>query len=144
MRRKNMHYYGKKEQSLFGRHHGYLIHGVFLFSKGELKMAKLESEFQRRFMDELRYIFPGCIVFKTDASYIQGFPDLLMLYNNRWAAFECKRSSTATVRPNQKYYVDILDMMSFARFVYPENEEEVLNEVQQAFGVGRNSCSFRR
>lgn len=70
---------------------------------------------------------------KNDSSYIQGIPDLLVLYKNRWASLECKKSEKAKRQPNQEYYIRQMDEMSFARFVCPENKEEVLNELQQTF-----------
>ena len=93
----------------------------------------LESGFQRNLIKELKKAFPGCVVMKTDPNYIQGFPDLLVLYNNKWAALECKRKNTASKRPNQEYYVDKLNSMSFSRFIFPENKEEVLYDLQQSF-----------
>ena len=96
-----------------------------------------ESRFQSQLIKELKVIFDGCIVLKNDASYMQGVPDILILYKNKWAMLEVKASMNSPVRPNQEYYVDILDEMSFARFVCPENKEEVLNDLQQAFRVRR-------
>lgn len=96
-------------------------------------MGKLERDFQRDLIKELKDIFEGCIVMKNDSSYIQGIPDLIVLFNDRWAALEVKKSRTASHRPNQEYYVDKMDDMSFARFVYPENKEDVLDELQQTF-----------
>ena len=96
-------------------------------------MGKLERDFQRDLIKELKDIFEGCIVMKNDSSYIQGIPDLIVLFEDRWAALEVKKSRTASHRPNQEYYVDKMDDMSFARFVYPENKEDVLNELQQTF-----------
>lgn len=96
-------------------------------------MPSLESAFQANLIRDLKGIFDGCVVLKNDANYIQGFPDLLILYKDRWAALECKRSSHASIRPNQQYYIDILNAMSYAAFVYPENKEEVLDDLQQAF-----------
>lgn len=93
-----------------------------------------ENDFQAKLIKELKSRFPGCIVMKNDANYIQGIPDLLVLYNNKWAALECKRSANAAKQPNQKYYVRLMNKMSFSRFIYPENKEEVLNELQQSFG----------
>ena len=95
--------------------------------------GKLERDFQSRLIKELKGRFPGCIVTKMDSSHIQGIPDLLILYGNRWATLECKKDSKATRQPNQEYYVATMDDMSFSRFIYPENKEEVLNELQQAF-----------
>lgn len=93
----------------------------------------IESKFQSDLIKEIKKIFPGCIVMKNDSSYIQGIPDLLVLYGERWAALEVKRSARASHRPNQNYYVDKMNEMSFSRFIYPENKEEVLNELQYTF-----------
>lgn len=94
-------------------------------------MGKLERDFQKNLIKELKDIFVGCIIMKNDSSYIQGIPDLLILYNDKWAALEVKKSRVASHRPNQEYYVDKMDGMSFARFIYPENKEVVLDELQQ-------------
>ena len=96
-------------------------------------MGKLERDFQRNLIKELKDIFVGCIIMKNDSSYIQGIPDLLILYKDRWAALEVKKSATASHRPNQEYYVDKMDEMSYASFIYPENKEEVLNELRKTF-----------
>ena len=92
-----------------------------------------ENKFQSDLIKEIKYRFDGCIVTKLDSAYIQGIPDLLILYKDKWATLECKKDSKASVRPNQKYYVSKMDEMSFSRFVYPENKEEVLDELQQTF-----------
>ena len=93
----------------------------------------LESQFQSKLIKRLKKMFPGCLVMKTDPTYIQGLPDLLILFKDRWAVLECKKSGTAKHRPNQDYYVDRMNEMSFARFIYPENEEEVIYDLQQTF-----------
>lgn len=96
-------------------------------------MAGLERDFQAKLIKELKQRFEGCIVMKNDSSYIQGIPDLLVLYNDRWASLECKKSSKASKRPNQQYYVDKMNDMSFSRFICPENKREVLDELERAF-----------
>lgn len=93
----------------------------------------LENKFQANLIKELKDMFPGCIVMKNDASYIQGIPDLLVLYEDKWASLECKKSAKAKKQPNQDYYVGRMDEMSFSRFICPENKEEVLHELQQTF-----------
>ena len=93
----------------------------------------LENKFQSKLIKELKKIFPGCIVMKNDSSYIQGIPDLLILYKNKWASLEVKKSANASKRPNQQYYVDLMNKMSFARFVSPENKKEVLDELHKTF-----------
>lgn len=93
----------------------------------------LENKFQAKLIKDLKDMFPGCIVMKNDSSYIQGIPDLLVLYNDKWASLECKKNTNAKKQPNQEYYVGRMDEMSFSRFICPENMEEVLDELQQAF-----------
>lgn len=93
------------------------------------RSSKLESGFQDRLIKEIKEGLPGCMVFKMDQ--YQGIPDLLILHGDKWASLECKRSATAKKQPNQEYYVSQMNEMSFSRFVYPENKQEVLNEVFQ-------------
>ena len=92
-----------------------------------------ENEFQSKLKKELQNRFPECVIMKNDANYIQGIPDLLILYKNKWAALECKQSSKANHRPNQDYYIHKMNDMSFARFINPENKKEVLEELDEMF-----------
>lgn len=94
---------------------------------------KLEREFQSKLIKELKDIFPGCVVLKNDPTYIQGIPDLLVLYKDKWGSLECKKNEKASRQPNQKYYVDMMNEMSFSRFIYPENKEKVLDELREVF-----------
>lgn len=96
-------------------------------------MSKLERDFQAKLIRELKELFTGCIILKNDPDYIQGIPDLLILFQNKWAALEVKKSENAPHRPNQDYYVDKMDEMSYAAFIYPENKEAIVNELQQTF-----------
>lgn len=95
------------------------------------RSARLESGFQDRLVKEIKEMFPGCMVFKMDQQ--QGIPDLLILYKNKWASFECKQHANAKRQPNQEFYVSLMDDMSFSRFIFPENKEELLNELREAF-----------
>lgn len=95
------------------------------------RSSRLESGFQDKLRDTLKELFPGCMIFKMDQ--IQGIPDLLVLYKNKWASLENKKSEKATRRPNQEYYVDRMNKMSFSRFIYPENKDEVLNDLKAYF-----------
>ena len=92
----------------------------------------LESKFQKLLIDEIKTILPGSIILKNDPNYIQGMPDLTVFHGNKWATLEVKKSETASHQPNQDYYVDIMNKMSFSAFVYPENKEEVLNDLERA------------
>ena len=94
---------------------------------------KKESDFQKNLKKELKSMFPGCIITKLDSGDIQGIPDLLILYKDKWATLENKRNAKASKRPNQEYYVNKMDEMSFSRFIYPENKDEVLDELKNRF-----------
>lgn len=96
-----------------------------------------ESKFQSDLIKELKEVLKPCVILKNDPNYIQGFPDLLILKDDKWAALECKRNSNSHIQPNQKYYVDNLNFMSYAAFIFPENREEVIHELQRTFGVRR-------
>ena len=92
-----------------------------------------ERDFQRKLIKELKERFPGCMVLKNDPNYIQGIPDLTVLYGKHWAMLETKRSKNAGHRTNQDDYIQKANQMSFGRFIYPKNKEEVLDELQQSF-----------
>lgn len=104
----------------------------------------LESKFKANLRKKLSEIFPGCILLSIDPNDIQGMPDLLMLYENKWAALETKRSKTASRRPNQSYYVDMLNDMSFAAFIFPENEEVILDDLQRTLRSRRPTRVSKR
>lgn len=93
----------------------------------------LENRFKTKLVNEIEEMLPGCIITHFDPNEIQGMPDLLILYGNTWAALEGKKSASASHRPNQDYYVDLMDRMSFASFIYPENKDEVLDRLYRYF-----------
>lgn len=95
----------------------------------------VESLYQRRVINIIRSLFPGCIVLKNDPTYLQGVPDIIVLFEDQWAMLEFKRTNRSAKRPNQDYYVELLDSMSFASFINPDNEEDVLYDLQCAFGT---------
>ena len=103
-----------------------------------------ENEFQAELIKELKREFPGCMVLKNDPNYIQGIPDLLVLFKGYWAVLEVKKSKDEPHQPNQDYYISTMDKMSFARFIYPENKEEILDELQRPFRFRRTSRLPRR
>jgi hypothetical protein len=102
-------------------------------------MDILERQIQARLIKRINKEMPDAVVLKTDPNYKQGFPDLLILRGKRWAALEVKREEHAPHRPNQDYWVQRLNRMSFARFIYPENEEEILHGIRQALGDRRTT-----
>lgn len=105
-------------------------HIFYIHENGGYQMKK-ENDFQSKLKKELKEMFPGCIVTKLDSGDIQGIPDLLILYKNKWATLENKRSENANHQPNQDYYVNKMNEMSFSRFIYPENKDKVLNELKK-------------
>lgn len=90
-----------------------------------------ESRFQANLIKELKEEFPGCVIMKNDPNYIQGIPDLTILYQDKWAALEVKQSNEAKHRPNQDHYISKMNSMSYASFISPDNKEEVLNELRK-------------
>ena len=97
----------------------------------------LERKFQTQLIDELERLFPGCLILKNDEQWLQGIPDLTVLWRGNWAFLEGKRSAKAPARPNQAYYIEMAQKMSFGAFIYPENMEAVLDDLQCAFAPRR-------
>lgn len=98
------------------------------------------SGFKARLIKELEHRFPGCVVLHLDPnSTHQGIPDMLILFENKWAMLETKGGPNSKRQPNQSFYVNFYDVLSFASFIYPENEEEVLNDLQEAFAPRRRT-----
>ena len=95
----------------------------------------LERDFQAELIKELRLIFPGCIILKNDSSYQQGIPDLSIFFKDKCAMLEVKKSAKESLRPNQEYWVNKANDMSYATLIFPENKEEVLNDLRQRFEV---------
>lgn len=99
-----------------------------------------ENRYQAKLIRKLEALFPGCVILKNDPQYRQGILDLTLFYGPTWACLEVKASATAAERPNQAYYVEQLNDMSFAAFIFPENEEEVLAALQEAFSSRGATC----
>lgn len=95
----------------------------------------LERDYQARLIRKLRQMFPNCVILKNDPDYLQGVPDLVIFHGDRWAMLEVKASERSPIRPNQDYYVRQLNEMSFAAFIYPSNQEEVLDALRRALQV---------
>lgn len=98
-----------------------------------------ENRYQAYLIEKLESLFPGCEILKNDSGYRQGIPDLVIFYGDRYAMLEVKASESSPHQPNQDYYVQRFNEMSFAAFIYPENEEVVLDGLQQTFGFGRHT-----
>lgn len=96
-------------------------------------MGVNENRYQAKLIKRIRFIFPEAIVLKTDSSYMQGIPDLLILLKNRWAALEVKKDPRASFRPNQEFWINTMNRMSYASVINPENEERVLYELERFF-----------
>lgn len=88
-----------------------------------------ENKYQSKLIKKIKALLPGCIILKNDPNYIQGIPDLSIMYKTKWATLEVKRARNSEHQPNQDYYVAEMNTMSFSRFIFPENEDEVLNDL---------------
>lgn len=92
-----------------------------------------ENQYQAGLIRRIKQRFPGAVVLKNDPNYLQGILDLTILYEHCWGMLEVKESARAKRQPNQEYYVKSFSELSFADFIYPENEEEVLDAMEEAF-----------
>ena len=99
-----------------------------------------ERDYQSGLVKRIKKRFPGCVLLKNDSSYIQGIPDWTLFFGPCWATLEVKDHATAAERPNQAYYVRMLNDMSFSAFIFPENEEEVLTALEEAFASRGAAC----
>ena len=104
----------------------------------------LERKFQAQLICEITEMFPNCVVLKNDPNYIQGFPDLTILTDKGWALLECKKSKDEKHQPNQDYYIDWAKKNSYGSFIFPENKEEVLCELQSALQSNRKTRVSKR
>lgn len=93
----------------------------------------LENKFKTKLVKEIKDRFPGSMVFHLDPTEIQGIPDLLVLYKDKWAALEGKKDDKAGHQKNQDYYISKMNEMSFASFIFPGNKEDVLDELAKTF-----------
>lgn len=93
----------------------------------------LERNYQAGLIKRIERLFPGCYVRKIDVQ--QGWPDLLILWGPNWALLEVKKKppTASDFEPNQEWWIEHFDQMSFSACIYPENEKEVLNALQQTF-----------
>lgn len=90
-----------------------------------------ENAFQKKIIKRIKSRFPKSIILKNDSTYIQGIPDLLILNKSKWAMIEIKKHNKSIFQPNQEYYLDLFNKMSFARMVSQDNYEEVIKDVEQ-------------
>lgn len=101
-----------------------------------------ESNYQGKLIRKLKRLFPGCIILKNDSDYQQGIPDLVIFFGNQYAMLEVKPyepRGPQDFEPNQEYFIALFDEMSFGACIYPENERDVIHDLQQAFGTRRSA-----
>ena len=106
---------------------------LFFLERGWFYLGAAENKYQAGLIKKIRNKYPDAIVLKVDSSYIQGIPDLLILLNGQWAALEVKKDPRAPYQPNQEYWIDTMNRMSFASDINPIKEEMVLYELERFF-----------
>lgn len=100
----------------------------------------LESAYQAKLIRKIKRLLPGCVVLKNDPEYLQGIPDLTVFHGPRYGLVEVKvkkPTSASDFQPNQEWYIAKFQEMAFGACIYPENEREVLDALQQALRLGR-------
>lgn len=108
------------------------ISHVFRAKGCSLLEGEYKTQLTKRIYD--RFGEDRCIVVRLDSALLQGIPDMLVLFvGGFWAALEAKTSAKAKRQPNQPYYIEYMGNMCFAAFIYPDNEEAVLDELHQEF-----------
>lgn len=93
-----------------------------------------ESELKRWFKGEVKKRIRYVKMYEPK-TFNRGAPDLIILGIGAWATCEFKKDEDADYQPNQDYTTELLNEMGFARFVEPDNAEEVLYELERLFGV---------
>lgn len=97
-------------------------------------MGQLEGKYKTELKKRMEERFPGALILKNDEQLCPGIFDLVIMWGPWYAAVEVKRNAKAAYRPNQEYYLQrVVDMGGLAFTLYPENEEEVLDAIQQSF-----------
>lgn len=117
-------------------------------------MSRQEEVYQANLIRRLEHMFPGCVVVRLDPRFVdfyvegkrysQGVADILILFGSRWAMLEVKAAIDAPVQPNQPYFINMFDALSYAAFISPENEEEILYDLQHALRPQRIARLSRR
>ncbi len=94
----------------------------------------LESKFKKRTERRIRKRLQRVKIYIVKSSTeVRSAPDLFILGSGMWAALEFKKHKDADRQPNQEHIIDYLDNMSYATFVYPENVEGVLDDLEELF-----------
>lgn len=89
----------------------------------------LERNFQQKLIKELKNL--GFTVWKNqqNATTETARPDLLVLKGVFWGCLEVKKERLAKHRPLQDVKVLKYNQMSYAAFVYPENKDQIINQL---------------
>lgn len=100
-----------------------------------------ERDYQAKLIKKLRRLYPDCIILKNDSGYMQGIPDLTVLHEDKWVALEVKvrEPGSDSFEPNQEWFLEKMNSMSFAACIFPENEKDVLRGIQQTFSSRRSA-----
>lgn len=103
-----------------------------------------ERDYQKGLIQRIHSLLPRSVVLKNDPNYMQGIPDLVVFNGDRYAMLEVKTGPKAPHQPNQDYYVEWFDSQGvFSAFVYPENEEEILDAMERSLQPSRKARVHR-
>ena len=99
------------------------------------KKLPLESNYQKRLVKKIRKMFPMCYLFVKEAKAIRGIPDLILTVNGRFIGLEVKRCESESKHRTgrtvlQRHNINKINRAGgYACFIYPENEEEVIEAI---------------
>lgn len=94
-----------------------------------------ESDYKRKLMKKLRQI-PSSYWYSHQAGSIRGISDIIGCVNGVMVVLEVKRSleeyrkKSPRTALQEKFLSNIRSAKGYGSFIYPENEEKILSEIQ--------------
>ena len=90
-----------------------------------------ENKFKDKIKKRLN-LFPNSYHFTKEAVSLRVIPDIIGCSNGKFFALEVKASRNSNKTEMQKHILEKIKRAgSFASFIYPENEEEVLTALYE-------------
>lgn len=90
-----------------------------------------EADFQKKVIAWLKK--QGCLVLKYEqnATTRAGVADVFFCKEGFYGFIETKKAKNSPLRPGQKEFIEKMDEWSYGRICYPENFEQIKEELLQ-------------